>query len=76
MKRFFGLMPSSEVKIEKRFKTKSDSYVTIQAGDHGWTIIYDDGSNNYANVDLPAEENFEVAYKIVTNKLGELEELI
>lgn len=76
MKRFSGLMPSSEIKIEKRFISKSNYNVKIQAGDHGWAIIYASSEINYANVDLPAEENFEVAYKIATNKLGELEELI
>lgn len=72
MKRFFGMMPSSEIEKEKRFKDKCDLSITIQAGPNGWTVIYADGSTNYKDEVATTEENFNKAYKVATEALGEL----
>ena len=47
MDRFMGMMPSSEIEIEKRFDTGNGFTVTIQAGPNGWTIIYADQSTKF-----------------------------
>lgn len=75
MKRMFGMMPSSEVEIEKRFKDMSDLKITIQAGPHGWTIIFADSSAKYGDCDNSSDVNFEVAKEIATEILGELVEV-
>lgn len=66
MNRFFGMMPSSEVKIEKRFKVGVNQLtVTIQAGENGWTIIYADSSSDYKDVVNTAENNFNDALNLL-----------
>ena len=73
MDRFFGTMPSSEIEIEKRFKDSHGFTITIQAGKHGWTIIYADSSTKYQDIDVSsANENFDTAYKIAVDELGDL----
>ena len=72
MRRFFGLMPSASIEISKKFKDKSGFVITIDAGKEGWTVIYADSSTNYEDIEGTAEENFERAYKVATEALGEL----
>lgn len=72
MRRFFGMMPSSEIEMERRYKDESGLSIKIQAGKHGWTIIYADGGTEYEDVDATAEENFDKAYNIAVTNLGEL----
>ena len=36
MKRFFGMMPSHEIKKEEHFKDENNLEITIQAGENGW----------------------------------------
>ena len=36
MKRFFGMMPSDEIKKEEHFKDENNLEITIQAGENGW----------------------------------------
>ena len=74
MNRMFGMMPSSEVEIEKIFIDKYNLRITIQAGPHGWTIIYADNSTKYNDCNASSEENFETAKKIAIDDLGELTE--
>lgn len=75
MQRFFGLMPSSLVSIEKSYKDKYDLTIRIQAGEQGWTVIYADGGTNYKDVvDMP-ENNFNAAYKVAVDALGDLTEV-
>lgn len=72
MKRFMGMMPSSEITIEKRYKDKSKLPVLIQAGPHGWTIIYADGGTNFKDVDAEDKINFKSAYDEAVSHLGTL----
>lgn len=44
MKRFFGLMPSEEISIEKSYKDDFGLSILIQAGPNGWTLALGDGS--------------------------------
>lgn len=75
MKRFFGMMPNSEIKIEKHYKDDNGYKITIQAGTHGWTIIYADSSSEFKDVDNTTDENFKTAYDIAKNELGILTEI-
>lgn len=75
MKRMFGMMPSSEISIEKRYKDDMGLRITIQAGVHGWSVIYADSSSDYQDVDNTADENFKVAYNKATKCLGSLIEI-
>lgn len=72
MKRFFGMMPSEEVSIERRFKDFSGLSLIIQAGFKGWSIIYADHSSEYADADRSPEDNFEAAYRVATAAVGHL----
>jgi hypothetical protein len=75
MKRFFGMMPSDEIDIEKRYTDKNGYKITIQAGLHGWTILWSDMSSNFKDSDATAEENFKTAYDTATNAVGSLSEV-
>jgi len=72
MKRFFGMMPSSEIELEERYLDTNSYKISIQAGPHGWSIIYADSSSEYVDVDAKADENFKTAYGIATKNLGVL----
>ena len=74
MNRFMGLMPSDEVTIQKTFKDRNGRDVRIQAGPHGWTVIYADGGTNYKDTDASDDENFNTAYNVAVETLGELTE--
>jgi hypothetical protein len=75
MKRFFGMMPSDEIKKEKHYKDDLGLRITIQAGPHGWTIMYADSSSEFKDVDSTTNENFKTAYDIATKNLGKLIEI-
>jgi len=75
MDRFFGMMPSNEIDVEKYYQDESGSRITIQAGLHGWTVIYADSSSQYNDIDATTEANFELAYSVALNSLGVLREV-
>lgn len=75
MKRFFGMMPRSEIEKEKYFKDKHGFEIIIQVGPHGWTIIWAGGSSNFKDEDNTTDKNFETVYNLVKLKIGELEEV-
>ena len=75
MKRFFGMMPSTEIEIEKCYKDKDGYKITIQAGKNGWTIIYADYSTDFKDIISSANKNFEEAYNLAVNRLGTLTEI-
>lgn len=75
MRRFFGMMPSSEIEIEKCYKDKDGYKITIQAGKNGWTIIYADSSTDFKDITSLANKNFEEAYNLAVNRLGTLTEV-
>ena len=70
MKRFMGMMPSSCIEIRRDFKDKNGLKVHIDAGPEGWTIIYADGSTEYADVAASAEDNFKTAYETASKNLN------
>lgn len=72
MKRFFGMMPSSEIDREENYRDNGNYKLRIQAGPHGWTVIYADGSTNYKDEDGTTEENFQKAYKVADEAVGPL----
>ena len=74
MKRMFGMMPSSEVEIEKLYRDDLNLKIIIQSGKHGYSIIYADSSAEFKDIDDTAENNFNLALSIVKEKLGELKE--
>ncbi len=75
MNRFFGMMPSDEIKKEKHYKDDLGLRITIQAGPHGWTIMYADSSSEFKDIDSTTDENFKTAYDIATKNLGKLIEI-
>lgn len=75
MKRFFGMMPSSEIEIEKHYKDKDGYKITIQAGINGWTVIYADLSTDFKDNTTSASENFNEAYNLAVTRLGLLIEI-
>ena len=63
MNRMFGMMPCSEIAIEKKVslnngETGSLGRVTIQAGKNGWTILYADHSTDYKDAVNSPRDNF------------------
>lgn len=72
MRSLFGLMPSEEVSIERRFKDTNGLGLLIQAGSKGWSIIYADHSSEYMDSNETPENNFEKAYRVATDAVGHL----
>lgn len=75
MNRFFGMMPSSEIKIEKQFKVGLGNKVTIQAGENGWTILYADSSSEYKDIINTSENNFNNAMEVLKTHFCEVVEI-
>jgi hypothetical protein len=69
MKRFFGMMPSSEVKMSKTFVDDLGMKISIDAGENGWTIMYADGSSEYKDVVDTTENNFNAALIVLKSHL-------
>lgn len=74
MNRFFGMMPTSEVEKEKRYKDSQGLTITIQAGPRGWTILYADSSSEYRDVEASTEDNFNEALQTLKGHFSELTE--
>lgn len=65
MNRFFGMMPADEVEKEVKYLDGSNNIVIIQAGKHGWTVIYDiSKSTNYKDENDTVENNFAKALAV------------
>ena len=75
MQRIFGMMPSNEIEKVGYFKDKLDLMITIEAGPHGWTIMYADHSAKYADKNASSEDNFNEAKSIAESELGTLKEM-
>ena len=75
MQRFFGRMLSSEVTLKKTYKDKYGLTLRLEAGPHGWTVIYADGGTEYKDVDATPEENLEAAYQQALSHFSELTEV-
>lgn len=76
MKRFFGMMPSSEIKMQKTFVDNYGLKITIQAGENGWTILYADSSSKYRDVVDTTENNFNDALACLRATIGEIKEYV
>ena len=70
MKRFMGLMPSEDVEISRFYEDGSGLEIIIEAGPHGWTIIYADQSTCYTDSDRCTELNFRDAWEIANDDVG------
>lgn len=72
MDRCFGMMPRSEVEREELFSDTLGLTITIQAGPHGWTVIFADDGTHYVDQDATTDENFNAAYNNAVDCLGDL----
>lgn len=73
MNRFLGMMPSSEIKREERFKVGSSQLsVTIQAGENGWTILYADSSSDYEDEVDTTDNNFNKAMEVLKTHFSDI----
>ena len=76
MNRFMGMMPSSEVKREERFKVgMSQLVVTIQSGENGWTILYADSSSEYEDEVDTIDKNFDKAMVVLKTQFGDIKKV-
>jgi len=74
MKRFFGMMPSSEVKMSKKFIDSLGLKIIIDAGENGWTIMYADGSTEYKDIVDTTDNNFNMALEILKSHFDDIKE--
>lgn len=71
-----NLLPIEEVEMEKIYKDQYGSKIMIQAGKHGWTILYGaNGDSEYQDVDNTVEDNFKSAYDTVGDSFKPLTEI-
>lgn len=76
MKRFFGIMPSYEVKREEQFKVGiGQLIVTIQSGENGWTILYADSSSEYKDEVDTTDNNFNKAVDILRTHFNDINKI-
>lgn len=72
MNRFFGMMPVSEIERTEHFVDKYGMSVRIDAGPNGWTVRFADMSSKYNDESIGTDANFENAYKVAVESVGEL----
>lgn len=75
MKRIFGLMPSSEVEVSKRYHTGSGFHVTVQAGPNGWGLLFADSSAEGQDIVDTTEANVERAVAKLKSYFSEVTEV-
>ena len=75
MDRFFGMMPSKEIKLSKSYDDGHGMHIRIDAGPNGWTVIWADGGTNYKDNVGTTEENFQVAYDLMISKFPHATEI-
>lgn len=66
MARFFGKMPSADIKKQQRFLASDGWKWTIEASDYGWSLTNSPGYETYSNKednDWGFEKNYEEAYQ-------------
>ena len=66
MKRFFGMMPSSEIEVRKIYDDGLAGllHLEIDAGPNGWTLRMADGSTRYKDESKGTEKNLAEAEAI------------
>lgn len=72
MKRFFGMMPASEIERTEHFVDENGLSVCIDAGPNGWTVRFADMSSEYEDESIGTEANFKNAYDVAVECVGEL----
>lgn len=72
MKRFFGMMPVKEIERTEYFVDEYGLSVRIDAGPNGWTVRYADMSSEYKDESIGTDANFENAYKVAVESVGNL----
>lgn len=72
MKRFFGMMPVSEIERTEHFVDEYGMLVLIDAGPNGWTVRFADMSSEYKDESIGTEANFGNAYKVAVECVGKL----
>jgi len=70
MKRFFGMMPYSEIKMSKTYVDDLGLKIRIWAGENGWTIYYADSSSEYKDVVDTTLNNFDKALTVLKSHLN------
>ena len=72
MKRFFGMMPMSEIERTEHFVDENGLSVLIDAGPNGWTVRFADMSSKYKDESIGTEANFKNAYDVAVECVGKL----
>ena len=72
MKRFFGMMPVSEIERTEHFVDECGLSVRIDAGPNGWTVRFADMSSKYKDESIGTEANFKNAYDVAVECVGKL----
>lgn len=72
MKRFFGMMPVSEIERTETFVDECGLSVRIDAGPNGWTVRFADMSSEYKDESIGTEANFKNAYDVAVECVGKL----
>ena len=75
MKRFFGMMPSSEVELQKSFEDSLGYRINLEAGPNGWTVMYEDGSTDYKDAVATSEANLDEAVSHLKKTIPDAEEI-
>ena len=75
MKREYDLLPIYELYIVGIYKNKNNRRVILEAGTKGWTVVYEDGTVAYKDINASKEENFASAYITAEDVLGKLREI-
>ena len=74
MQRFFGMMPSDEIEREEIYReTDTGVEFRIQAGPHGYSIVWGDGSTLFADNNTTTDENFDTALEAAKKEVTEFE---
>ena len=77
MKRFFGMMPSSEIEVRKIYDDglSGHLHMEIDAGPNGWTLRMADGSTRYKDESKGTEKNLAEAEAIAEELFPNMKEI-
>ena len=77
MRRFFGMMPSSEIEVTKIYDDGLSGYLRLQidAGPNGWTVHMADGSAKFKDESKGTEKNLAEAEAIAKKLFPNMKEI-
>lgn len=77
MKRFFGMMPFSEIEVRKVYDDGLSGHLQlkIDAGPNGWTLHMADGSTRYKDESKGTEKNLAEAEAIAKELFPNMKEI-